>query len=277
MAAPPSAAESRSGHEVSGAAVRRVILEQSKRANVGHIGSALSVADIMAALYSGILRIPGAADGERDRFVMSKGHAALALYAALHLSGRLDQAELNTFCADDSHVGVHPQHSLAGVDFTTGSLGMGLSVAAGAALAARLQGSRRLAYALLSDAECNEGSVWEAAMFASHHRLASLVAIIDLNGQQAFGYTRDVLDLAPMAEKWRAFGWDVHEIDGHDLDGLKATFSQLDHSAGPPHVLIARTIFGRGVSFMEGLIKWHYSPMSDEDYAKALAEVGGAS
>jgi len=277
MAAPPSAAESRSGREVSAAAIRRVILEQSKRANVGHIGSSLSVADIMAALYSGILRIPGAADGERDRFVMSKGHAALALYAALHLSGRLDQAELNTFCADDSRVGVHPQHSLAGVDFTTGSLGMGLSVAAGAALAARLQGSRRLAYALLSDAECNEGSVWEAAMFASHHRLASLVAIIDLNGQQAFGYTRDVLDLAPMAEKWRAFGWDVHEIDGHDLDGLKATFSQLDHLAGPPHVLVARTIFGRGVSFMEGLIKWHYSPMSDEDYAKALAEVGGAS
>lgn len=262
------------GHEISGTAIRRVILEQSKRANVGHIGCSLSVADIMAALYSGILRIPGSDDRERDRFVMSKGHAALALYAALHLSGRLDEAELNTFCADDSRVGVHPQHSLAGVDFTTGSLGMGLSIAAGAALAARLQGSNRLAYVLLSDAECNEGSVWEAAMFASHHRLASLVAIIDLNGQQAFGYTRDVLDLSPLADKWRAFGWDVHEVDGHDIAGLKATFSDLDHSEGPPHVLVARTVFGRGVSFMEGLIKWHYSPMSDEDYANALAEVG---
>lgn len=257
--------------------MRRVILQQSRRANVGHIGSSLSVADILAALYSGILRIADAEYEERDRFVMSKGHAALALYAALHLSGRLSEAELNTFCADDSHVGVHPQHSLNGVDFTTGSLGMGLSVAAGAALAARLQGSPRLAYALLSDAECNEGSVWEAAMFANQHRLANLVAVIDLNGQQAFGYTRDVLDLAPMAEKWQAFGWDVHEVDGHDIDGLKAIVNELDHSEGPPHVLVARTTFGRGVSFMEGLIKWHYSPLSDEDYTNALAEVGETS
>jgi transketolase len=263
--------------EVSGDAIRRVVLEQSKRANVGHIGSSLSVADILAALYSGVLRVRSEGRTDRDRFVMSKGHAALALYAALYLSGRLDEAELNTFCGEDSHVGVHPQHSLAGIDFTTGSLGMGLSVAAGAALGARLQGSERVAYALLSDAECNAGSVWEAAMFASHHHLANLVAIIDLNGQQAFGYTRDVLDLAPLAEKWQAFGWDVHEVDGHDVDGLKGILSELDHASGSPHVLVASTIFGRGVSFMEGLIKWHYTPMSDEDYANALAELGEMS
>lgn len=268
--------------QISGAAIRRVILEQSKRANVGHIGSSLSVADIMAALYSGILRVSkpeqaGTNAMDRDRFVMSKGHAALALYAALYLCGRIDDAELNSFCGDNSHVGVHPQHSLAGVDFTTGSLGMGLSFAAGAALAARLQGSQRLAVALLSDAECNEGSVWEAAMFAAHHHLARLVAIVDLNGQQAFGYTRDVLDLAPLAEKWRAFGWDVHELDGHDVSGLKECFRQLELSDGQPHVLIARTVFGRGVSFMEGLIKWHYSPMSDDEYAQALAQLGDLS
>ncbi len=231
------------------------------------------MADILAALYSGVLRAPSASHIDRDRFVMSKGHAALALYAALHLAGRLDEAELNTFCGEDSHVGVHPQHSLAGVDFTTGSLGMGLSVAAGAAFGARLQGSGRVAYALLSDAECNEGSVWEAAMFASHHDLANLVAIIDLNGQQAFGYTRDVLNLAPLAEKWQAFGWDVHEVDGHNAGDLRVTLGNLDHGSGPPHVLVASTIFGRGVSFMEGLIKWHYTPMSDSDYANALAEL----
>jgi len=204
---------------------------------------------------------------------MSKGHAALALYAALYLSGRLDEAELNTFCGEDSHVGVHPQHSLAGIDFTTGSLGMGLSVAAGAALGARLQGSERVAYALLSDAECNAGSVWEAAMFASHHHLANLVAIIDLNGQQAFGYTRDVLDLAPLAEKWQAFGWDVHEVDGHDIDQMQKLVEGFDTSNGPPHVLLARTTFGRGVSYMESQIQWHYWPMSDEQYAQALEEI----
>jgi transketolase len=252
--------------------IRRTILEQSKRANVGHIGSALSIADIIAALYSHILRGDGPEDPERDRFILSKGHAALALYAALRLTDRITVEDLDTFCADGSHLGVHPEYALAGVEFSTGSLGHGLSIGAGAALAARLQRSSRRIFALLSDAECNEGSVWEAVMFAAHRRLGNLVAIVDLNGQQAFGYTDAVLSLSPLSERWRAFGWDVHEVDGHDVEAIREAAGRLD-STGPPHVLIARTHFGKGVSFMEGKIKWHYWPMSDEEFGQALREI----
>jgi transketolase len=261
---------------VTGQAIRRIVLDQSKRAHVGHIGCALSVADLVAALYSGVLRIAAPEDRERDRFVLSKGHAALALYAALHLKGWLKREELDTFYGDGSLLGVHPEHQLRGVDFATGSLGHGLSLAAGAALAARLQGSPRRAFALLSDAECNEGSVWEAIMFAAHHRLSNLVALVDLNGQQALGYTRDVLSLEPMIERWRAFGWDAREVDGHDGGALRATLSALDTTQGPPRVLIARTVFGKGVSFMERQVKWHYWPMSDAEHAQAVAEVEAA-
>jgi transketolase len=253
--------------------VRRLILAQSKRAYVGHIGSSLAIADIIALLYGRLLtgQDPDAAD--RDRVVLSKGHAALALYAGLHLAGHLTAAELDTYCADDSLLGVHPEHQLRGVDFATGSLGHGLSIAAGAALAARIQGSRRRVFAVISDAECDEGSIWEAAMFAAHHKLSGLVAIVDMDAQQAFGFTRDVLDLEPMAERWRAFGWDVKEVDGHDIDKMQAVVEGLDLAAGAPHVLLARTVFGRGVSYMESQIKWHYLPMDDEQYAIALSDI----
>jgi transketolase len=256
-----------------GRQIRRVILEQSKRANVGHIGSALSVADIIAALYGGLLRVDDPKDPERDRFVLSKGHAALAFYGALHWKGWLSQQELNTYCGDGSLLGVHPEYGLRGIDFASGSLGHGLSLAAGAALAARLQQSPRRAFALLSDAECNEGSIWEAVMFAAHHKLSNLVAIVDLNGQQALGYTDQVLSLQPLAERWRVFGWDVHEADGHNVAALQALVRGLDTNAGSPHVVIAHTIFGKGVSYMEGKIKWHYWPMSDAEYRQALGEV----
>ncbi len=256
--------------------LRRIILERSHAAHVGHIGSALSVADILAALYGGVLRVEDPADPERDRFVLSKGHSALALYAALFVRGRLTKEELETFCGDGTLLGVHPDHRLRGVDFSTGSLGHGLSLGAGAALAARLDRSARRAFVLVSDAECNEGALWEAAQFAAHHRLSQLVAIVDANGQQALGFTRDVLDLEPMADRWRAFRWDVHEVDGHDVETLTRTIEGLSTSTGAPHVLIARTIFGKGVSFMESRIKWHYWPMSDAEYAQALAEVGPA-
>jgi transketolase len=253
--------------------IRRVILDQSKRAGVGHIGSALSVADIIAALYGGLLRVNDPKDPERDRFVLSKGHAMLAVYAALFLKGRLTQEQLNTYCGDGSSLGVHPEYGLRGVDFASGSLGQGLPMAAGAALAARLQHSPRRAFALLSDAECNEGSTWEAVMFAAHHRLANLVAIVDLNGQQALGYTDQVLSLQPLTERWRAFGWDVHEVDGHNVSALQKAIAGLNTASSPPHVLIARTTFGKGVSYMEGQIKWHYWPMSDAEYRQAVQEI----
>ncbi len=280
--------------KLSPRSLRRLILEQSKRANVGHIGSALSVVEILAALYGeapsgearhgeatsgeapsgGVLQIPDPDHADRDRFILSKGHAALALYATFYLRGWLSADQLDTYCADNSQLGTHPEHALRGVDFSTGSLGQGLPMAAGAALAARLQGSRRRAIALLSDAECNEGSVWEAVMFAAHHHLDGLTAIVDLNGQQAIGYTRDVIDLSPLAERWRAFGWDAVEVDGHDVDALTQALQQT--STGQPRVIIARTVFGKGVSYMEHQIKWHYWPMSDEEYRQALREVEGS-
>ncbi|MCA1581922.1 MAG: transketolase [Acidobacteria bacterium] len=260
---------------VSPRQIRRIVLEQSKRANVGHIGSALSIAEIVAALYGRILRGTHPEDRERDRFILSKGHAALALYAALHLKNWLSADALRTFCADGSLLGVHPEHALPGVEFSTGSLGHGLPIGAGSALAARLHGLDHRVFVLVSDAECNEGSLWEAVMFAAHHRLANLTAIVDLNGQQAFGHTEDVLSMSPMAERWRAFGWDVHEVDGHDVAALCETVNGLA-TEGSPHVVLAKTTFGKGVSFMERQIKWHYWPMSDAEYRQATAEVEGA-
>jgi transketolase len=255
--------------------IRQIILRQSKRANVGHIGSALSVADILAALYTDVLRIPSPRAPERDRFILSKGHASLALYAILSLKGWVPPAMLDSFCADGSVLGVHPDRALPGVDFSTGSLGQGLSMGAGCALAARLSGAPYRVFVLVSDAECNTGVLWEAVLFAAHHKLSNLVVLLDLNGQQALGYTRDVLSLSPMADHWRAFGWDVHEVDGHDTEEIARTLGALSTDSGPPHVLVARTVFGKGVSYMEGQIKWHYWPMSDQEYAQALAEIEG--
>jgi transketolase len=255
---------------LSPSALRRLVLDEAHRAGVGHIGSALSIVEIVAALFGRVLRgEPG--DPERDRFVLSKGHAALTLYAALHLCGRLTRRELDGYCGDATLLGTHPEHALPGVDFSTGSLGHGLSIGAGAALAARMQGSDRRAFVLVSDAECNEGSLWEAVMFGAHHRLGNLVAIVDANGQQALGYTRDVLDLEPLSERFAAFGWEAQEVDGHDIDALVAA---LESRGERPRAVVARTTFGKGVSYMEGLVKWHYWPMSDADYERALAEVG---
>jgi transketolase len=253
--------------------IRRIVIEQSRRANVGHIGSSLSIADLVAALFAGPLADAQPGDPDRDRFVLSKGHAALALYAALHETGRLSTEQLSTFCTGITPLGAHPEHALAGIDFSTGSLGQGLSIATGAALAARLQGASRSIYVIASDAECNEGSLWEAVMSAAHHQLSNLVALIDVNRQQAFGLTRDVLDLDPLADRWGAFGWDVHEVDGHDVDGIVSTLAGLRRDGGPPHVLLAATTFGKGVSYMESEIQWHYLPMSAEDYDTALREL----
>jgi transketolase len=253
--------------------IRRIILEQSKRAHVGHIGSALSIADIVAALYDKVGQFEPE-NPDRDRCILSKGHAVLAVYAALFLRGWLTPAQLDTYCADESLLGVHPEPGLRGIDFATGSLGQGLSMAAGAALAARLQQSVRRVFVVASDAECNEGSMWEAVMFAAHHQLSNLITIIDLNGQQALGYTKEVLNLSPMADRWRAFGWDVHEVDGHDVAAMQTKIASLNTTTGAPHVLIAHTTFGKGVSYMENQIKWHYWPMSDSEYQQAIAEIG---
>ena len=254
--------------------IRKIVLEQSKRAHVGHIGSALSIADILACLYDGILRIPALDDPDRDRFILSKGHAALALYAVLYLKGWIDEKTLNSFHSDGTLLGVHPECALPGVDFSTGSLGHGLSIGVGAALAAQMQRSNRRIFVLISDAECNEGSTWEAVMFAAHHRLSNLTAIIDLNGQQALGYTKNVLALPDMPGRWSSFGWDAREVDGHDGAALHEALVDDKSNSSMPRVIVARTIFGKGVSFMENQIKWHYLPMSDEQYTLAMKEQG---
>jgi len=252
--------------------VRRIILEQSKRANVGHIGCALSVADIVTSVYDFGLRERTGDANDRDRFVLSKGHAALALYACLHAKGRLSREQIDTYCADNTLLGVHPEHALEGVDFCTGSLGQGLSMAAGAALAARLQHSTRRVYALLSDAECNEGSVWEAAMFAAHFRLRRLMAVIDYNKLQSLTGTEQTIGLEPFEDKWRAFGWEVRRCDGHDHAALAATFGR-PAGGDRPVVVICDTTKGKGVSFMENSVLWHYRAASEDELAQALREL----
>ncbi len=252
--------------------IRRIILQESRRANVGHIGPALSVADIVGVLYEHVLRQESPTAPDRDRFILSKGHAALAVYAALSLKGWISGDQLDRYCTDGSLLGVHPDHGLTGIDSGSGSLGHGLSIGAGAALASRLQNSARRVFVLVSDAECNEGSLWEAVMFAAHHKLSNLTAVVDQNGQQALGYTKDVLSLEPLVERWRAFGWETLEVDGHNVAALRSAFEQPVASAAP-RVVLACTIAGKGVSFMERQIKWHYWPMSDSEYRQALAEV----
>ncbi len=253
--------------------IRLTILRESKRAVVGHIGSALSIADIIAVLYGCVMRVPDPADPERDRLVLSKGHAALALYAALHERGWIDGETLASYCGDHTLAGTHPDHHLAGIDFSTGSLGQGLTFGAGSALAAKLSGSDRRVFVLVSDAECNEGSLWEAVMFAAQHQLTNLVAIVDANGQQALDHTPRVLDLSPLEHRWAAFGWRAHVVDGHDHVQLINALTSEDVPGAGPQVVVARTVFGRGVSFMEGQIKWHYLPMNDDEYREAVAQV----
>jgi transketolase len=252
--------------------MRRWIIERSLASQVGHIGSALSIVEIMAALWGRLLRDPGSRDPARDRFILAKGHAALALYCAMRWTGLLDEPTFATYCGDGSQLGAHPEHSLPGVELSTGSLGHGLSVGCGLAYGLRAKDIPAHVFVLMSDAECNEGQVWEAAMFAGHHRLTRLSAVVDVNGTQALGHTERVLNLAPLAAKWRAFGWDAREVDGHDLGPLLAALTPSDR-ADAPRIVLARTVLGKGVSFMENVVDWHYRNLSPDLAARALAEL----
>ncbi len=211
--------ESREDLGTIAAKLRQWIIEQSFASRVGHIGSALSVVDVMAVLWGEVMRQPGTKHPDRDRFILSKGHAALALYRAMRWKGLLDEETFQGYCRDGSLLGVHPEASLPGIDASTGSLGQGLSLGCGMAYGLRLRGSPGRVFALVSDAECNEGQLWEAVMFAAQHRLTNLIVVVDLNGLQALGSTRAILDLEPLGEKWQAFGWECREVDGHDLQG----------------------------------------------------------
>jgi transketolase len=254
--------------------LRRWIVERSLAAQVGHVGSALSVVDLVAVLFGSVLRSAGGNEPGRDRFVLSKGHAALALYSALRYRGILDEGTFRTFCADGSLLGVHPDAHLPGVDVSTGSLGMGLSVGCGLAHGLRLRGFGARVFVLLSDAECNEGQIWEAAMFAGHHGLSSLRAIVDLNGLQALGRTSEILNVPSLTRAFEAFGWEAVDVDGHDLGALCEVLGGPEGSR--PRVVVARTVMGRGVSFMEDRLEWHYRNLTPELAEQALRELGPA-
>lgn len=258
--------------QLTGDSIRKIVLDISHNAGVGHIGSALSIADIVAALYSeevtGLKRVL-----DPDRFVLSKGHAAAALYAALFESGYISEDCLNSY-AMEGGLEVHPTNTTPGVDFTTGSLGMGLSYGIGAALAAKQDNSTRVVYVLMSDAELNEGSTWEAVMLAGHHRLNNLIVVLDYNKRQALGDTSNILDMNRLTGKLVPFGWNAFTCDGHDQVGLVANLTDVQSSpSDKPTIIIAHTILGKGVSFMEGNLKWHYWTMSDEEYEQARKEL----
>ncbi len=236
-------------------------------ANSSHIGGAFSMADLLAVLYQDILRVrpedPRWPD--RDRFILSKGHATSILYAALAERGFIPMAELETFGADNSRLMAHVSHKVPGVEFSSGSLGHGLGFACGRALAGcRVHAPWRV-FAMLSDGELDEGSNWEAILFAPQHRLDNLVAIIDANGIQSLGDVRQVLELEPLAEKFRAFRWAVREIDGHDHQAIRDALDCVPWEPGRPSCLIARTVKGKGADFMENQLLWHYrAPNADQ-------------
>ncbi|WP_258719514.1 transketolase [Bradyrhizobium sp. SHOUNA76] len=256
--------------------IRAHALRMVHAAKASHIGGCLSMADILAVLYTRILRIDPAEPqaASRDRFVLSKGHATAIMYAALAESGFFSPAELDTYCRDGSIFTGHVSHAVPGVEVSTGSLGHGLPIAIGMALAARTAGAGSRVFCLLSDGECDEGSNWEGILFAPHHKLDNLCVIVDFNKIQSFGSVAEVLNLDPFAEKWKAFGWQVEEIDGHDLTALEHVLGGVPAASGRPTVVIAHTVKGKGVSFMENKLEWHYRSPSDELLAQALAEVG---
>lgn len=247
-------------------------------AKASHLGGSLSAADILAVLYWDILRTDHGAPSwhDRDRFILSKGHCCTALYAALALRGFFPVEELMTYGQDDTRLMAHVSATVPGVDFSTGSLGHGLPFAVGRALAAARRNLHWRTFVLMSDGELDEGSNWEAFLFAPHHRLDNLVAIVDYNQIQSLGAVSDVLELAPLAEKLRSFRWSVREVDGHDHTALSDALSGVPWEAGRPSCLIAHTVKGKGVPFMENLLEWHYKPPSAEQLASALRELGEA-
>lgn len=257
---------------------RQVRLHALRMTNAGggaHIGAVLSCADILAVLYASILNVePSIPESPtRDRFVLSKGHAGAGLYAALAERGFFPVSQLLTHYQDGSDLSGHVSHKLPGVDVSTGSLGHGLSIAAGMAYAAMINSQPHRVFCLLSDGECDEGSIWEAALFAAHHGLSNLIAVVDYNGLQGIAPVSEVIGLAPFAEKWTSFGWAVREVDGHDHRALYTGFSAVPFAPGKPSCILAHTVKGKGVSFMENSILWHYRIPRGAEFDAALAEL----
>jgi transketolase len=238
------------------------------RAHAGHIGASLSCLEILVDLCFGRMR-------PEDKLLLSKGHAAAALYTVLAKSGRLDEAELETYYQDHTRLAAHPPCSgeIPAIPFGTGSLGHGLSLSAGLAFSQKFTGKSFEVFCVVSDGDCNEGSTWEAAMFAAHQKLKNLTVIMDANCVQGFGTTREVCNLDPLEDKWRAFGFETQVAgNGNAFEDLAAAFGRFSPQPAGPRCLIARTVKGHGVSYMENKMEWHYLPMNDEQYQQALQE-----
>lgn len=256
--------------------VRRDIVELACGGRSAHVGSCLSCVELLVALYFSELDVDPARPQAplRDRFILSKGHAAMALYTVLTARGFFDSALLEEYGRDGSLLAKHPSKDcVPGVEFSTGSLGHGLAISAGIAMTAKMKCEDFRSFVLLSDGECNEGSIWEAAMFAAKRNLDNLIALIDHNGYQATGRCEDITALAPLADKWRSFGWRVLEIDGHDIAAILDAFEALPAADSRPTAIIAGTVKGKGISFMENNLLWHYRPPDKDELATALAEL----
>ncbi|MEN6424093.1 MAG: transketolase [Phycisphaerales bacterium] len=257
--------------------LRKTIVKVLAAAGRGHLGASFSLVEIVRVLFDDVMRYdpqnprwPG-----RDRFILSKGHGCVALYVLLAEKGFFPTEELWKFCRFDGMLGGHPDPKVPGVECATGSLGHGLSIGVGMALNARYEGSGGRVFVVLGDGECNEGSVWEAAMSAGKHKLDNLVALVDYNEQQSYGSTHEILDLEPFADKWRSCGFDVTEVDGHDVAALKAALLGVRDGAGKPMSVICHTVKGKGVGFAENNPAWHHkSKLKDDDVQKLLSALG---
>lgn len=256
--------------------IRRHGIEMTHLSGGSHIGAILSVADIMAVLYADVLKIDpkNPKSPDRDRFILSKGHAGASVYAALAESGFFPVEELKSHYQNGSRLSGHVSHHLPGVDLSTGSLGHGLSVGTGMAYALKKDGKENRVFVVLGDGECNEGSVWEAALFANHFRLNNLIAVVDHNRMQSLDYNENTLEIENFASKWKAFGWNAIEIDGNNHEELKKAFESAKTEKDKPTVIIANTTKGKGISFMESDILWHYRfPHEGWEYDTAVTEL----
>ena len=257
---------------------RKLRLDVLKMINFGrssHIGAVFSTADILAVLYKSVLRYRSAEPAwpERDRFILSKGHAGAGIYAALAEAVFFPLEWLDSYCADGSLLSGHVAHKgVPGVELSTGSLGHGLPVGAGMGYSLKLDGNPGRVFVLLGDGECAEGTTWETALFAAHHRLSNLNVIVDHNRMQGLGFCKDILEVSPLADKWAAFGWEVFEVDGHSHAELHEVFARP--ATDRPRCIVANTVKGKGVSYMENNLAWHYRTPLEENFDQAMRELG---
>lgn len=256
-------------------ALRLDILNAVAAAGKGHLGGAFSCVEILVSLFYGGVMTPPVLNGGaplRDRFILSKGHAGVCLYSVLADLDYFSKADLHRICQDGSFLGEHPDYKVPGVEINTGSLGQGLAIAAGIALASQLDGESHQAFVVLGDGECQEGSIWEAANFAANQKLQNLVAIVDRNNQMTLDYTTEGYGSDKLEDQWQAFGWEVISVDGHSIEQLLAAVSRP--KSGRPRAIIANTVKGKGVCFMEGQLKWHHGMPSPEEFDLARKELG---